>query len=88
MLSLLSNLDVGILAQVAVNADSALQKVAMSDSALRALAFDPSFAFQKAMYTWLLTGVVGLGVALIMKLLYLHIKRDRVKTADKLEKKD
>ncbi len=59
--------------------DTLLQAVQMSDSELIALGRDPMFALQKALYTWLLTGIIGFGVAIIMKFLYLHIKSARAK---------
>lgn len=40
---------------------------------------DPSYAFKAAMFTWLLTGLIGFGVAVIMKVLYLIMKRTRIK---------
>lgn len=48
---------------------------------LIALSKDPVYGLQMALYTWLLASVVALSVAIIMKLLYLHMKRVRIKEA-------
>lgn len=64
---------------VAVNAAQVADSAAAAGPTLAQLGRDPMYGLQIALYTWILAGTVGFGIALIMKLLYLHMKRTRVK---------
>lgn len=59
-------------AVTAAATDSAVKTVDMS------LMNSTSYAVEVALYTWLLAAIISMGVAMMMKIIYLYIKRARI----------